>query len=161
MHRLRPAARRPGQLRRHSVPAVPRHFQGAQGQARPPTARDFAAALSEGVDAAYKAVMKPAEGTILTVSRLAAERAARGRAEDNADSSTCWRTPLSRAHDALDDTVNQNPVLKKAGVVDAGGKGFLRDPGGHARRACGASAIAARSARRRPSTKEKADFTDV
>ena len=80
--------------------------------------RDLAIALDFGVAAAYKAVMKPAEGTILTVSRLAAARA------DN-----CFEAVLEAAIQegqlALADTVNQNPVLKKAGVVDAGGAGFL------------------------------------
>ena len=86
--------------------------------------RDLAIALDFGVAAAYKAVMKPAEGTILTVSRMAAARAAGAAREDN-----CLETVLEAAIEegqtALDNTINQNPVLKKAGVVDAGGKGFL------------------------------------
>ena len=86
--------------------------------------RDLAIALDFGVAAAYKAVMKPAEGTILTVSRMAAARAAGTAREDN-----CVEAVLAAAIEegqtALADTVNQNPVLKKAGVVDAGGKGFL------------------------------------
>ena len=86
--------------------------------------RDLAIALDFGVAAAYKAVMKPAEGTILTVSRLAASRAAGAAREDN-----CFEAVLEAAIQegqlALADTVNQNPVLKKAGVVDAGGAGFL------------------------------------
>ena len=86
--------------------------------------RDLAIALDFGVAAAYKAVMKPAEGTILTVSRLAAARAAGAAREDN-----CFEAVLEAAIQegqlALADTVNQNPVLKKAGVVDAGGAGFL------------------------------------
>ena len=86
--------------------------------------RDLAIALDFGVAAAYKAVMKPAEGTILTVSRMAAARAAGTAREDN-----CVEAVLAAAIEegqaALADTINQNPVLKKAGVVDAGGKGFL------------------------------------
>ena len=85
--------------------------------------RDFAAALTTGVEAAYKAVMKPAEGTILTVSRLTAD-AARDLAEENNEIEYVLQHCLDTAHAALDNTVNQNPVLKKAGVVDAGGMGF-------------------------------------
>ncbi len=84
----------------------------------------FAAALSEGVSAAYKAVMKPAEGTILTVSRLAAVRAAEAAQENNSVEAVL-EAAIAQGQVALADTVNQNPVLKKAGVVDAGGKGFL------------------------------------
>ena len=86
--------------------------------------RDFAIALDWGVAAAYKAVMKPAEGTILTVSRLAARRAAEAARENDAVESVLEEA-IKEGHAALADTVNQNPVLKKAGVVDAGGKGFL------------------------------------
>ena len=85
--------------------------------------KDFAAALTAGVEAAYKAVMKPAEGTILTVSRLTAD-AARDLAEENDEIEYVLQHCLDTAHAALDNTVNQNPVLKKAGVVDAGGMGF-------------------------------------
>ena len=85
--------------------------------------RDFAAALTAGVEAAYKAVMKPAEGTILTVSRLTAD-AARDLAEENCEIEYVLTHAIDTAHAALDNTVNQNPVLKKAGVVDAGGMGF-------------------------------------
>ena len=86
--------------------------------------RDWAIALDFGVAAAYKAVMKPAEGTILTVSRLAAARAA-GCARENNDVEAVLEAAIQEGHAALADTVNLNPVLKKAGVVDAGGKGFL------------------------------------
>ena len=85
--------------------------------------KDFAAALTAGVEAAYKAVMKPAEGTILTVSRLTAD-AARDLAEENNEIEYVLQHCLDTAHAAMDNTVNQNPVLKKAGVVDAGGMGF-------------------------------------
>ena len=84
----------------------------------------FAAALNEGVSAAYKAVMKPAEGTILTVSRLAAARAAEVAAEQNSVDAIL-EAAIAEGQTALANTINQNPVLKKAGVVDAGGKGFL------------------------------------
>lgn len=85
---------------------------------------DFAIALDLGVAAAYKAVMKPAEGTILTVSRLAAVRAA-AAAEENNSVEYVLMAAIAEGEIALENTVNQNPVLKKAGVVDAGGKGFL------------------------------------
>jgi len=84
----------------------------------------WAAALQEGVDAAYKAVMKPAEGTILTVARLAAAKAAQASRENNYFEFV-HEAAIAEAKVALADTVNQNPVLKKAGVVDAGGKGWL------------------------------------
>ena len=84
----------------------------------------WANALQEGVDAAYKAVMKPAEGTILTVSRLAAGKALEA-AEENNYIESVHAAALEEAKLALADTVNQNPVLKKAGVVDAGGKGWV------------------------------------
>ena len=84
----------------------------------------WAAALQEGVDAAYKAVMKPAEGTILTVARLAAAKA-RQAAEENCYFEFVHTAAIEEAKVALANTVNQNPVLKKAGVVDAGGKGWL------------------------------------
>ena len=84
----------------------------------------WANALQEGVDAAYKAVMKPAEGTILTVARLAAAKA-RQAAEENNYIEFVHQAAIEEAKVALANTVNQNPVLKKAGVVDAGGKGWL------------------------------------
>ena len=86
--------------------------------------RDLALALDYGVAAAYKGVMKTAEGTILTVSRMSAARAAGAAREDN-----CFQSVLEQAiqegQTALAQTINMNPVLKKAGVVDAGGTGFL------------------------------------
>ncbi len=84
----------------------------------------WANALQEGVDAAYKAVMKPAEGTILTVARLAAAKAL-SAAEENSYFEFVHEAALEEAKTALANTVNQNPVLKKAGVVDAGGKGWV------------------------------------
>ncbi|MEG0764849.1 MAG: DAK2 domain-containing protein [Pseudoflavonifractor sp.] len=86
--------------------------------------RDLAVALDYGVAAAYKAVMKPAEGTILTVSRLAAAKAA-ATARENSAAEFVLEAAIKEGYLALADTINQNPVLKKAGVVDAGGKGFL------------------------------------
>ena len=85
---------------------------------------EFAGALNDGVDAAYKAVMKPAEGTILTVSRMAS-KAAEDAAALGADLEGVFICAIKAARMALADTVNLNPVLKKAGVVDAGGKGYL------------------------------------
>ncbi len=84
----------------------------------------FAAAMQEGVGAAYKAVMKPAEGTVLTVSRLAAKRAVDTAAEC-ADIEEVLAAAIAEGYDALSQTTDMNPVLKKAGVVDAGGKGYL------------------------------------
>ena len=84
----------------------------------------WASALQGGVDAAYKAVMKPAEGTILTVARLAAAKAAEA-AQENNFIEFVQEAAFEEAKVALANTVNQNPVLKKAGVVDAGGKGWL------------------------------------
>ena len=84
----------------------------------------WADALQEGVDAAYKAVMKPAEGTILTVARLAASKA-REAARENNYFEFVHEAAIEEAKVALANTTNQNPVLKKAGVVDAGGKGWL------------------------------------
>ena len=84
----------------------------------------WAAALQEGVDAAYKAVMKPAEGTILTVARLAAAKATEAARENNYFEFV-HEAAIAEAKVALANTTNMNPVLKKAGVVDAGGKGWL------------------------------------
>ena len=85
-------------------------------------AKTFAAAMQEGVGAAYKAVMKPAEGTILTVSRLASEAAA---ANADAGLEASLQAAIAAGDEALADTINLNPVLKKAGVVDAGGMGYM------------------------------------
>lgn len=88
------------------------------------TAQNLAAAFSSGVEAAYKAVMKPTEGTILTVARIAAERANAALAE-NADALGVFAAAIEGAEEALADTPNLLPTLKKAGVVDAGGQGFV------------------------------------
>ena len=84
----------------------------------------WAEALQEGVDAAYKAVMKPAEGTILTVARLAASKAAEAARENNFVEFV-QEAALAEAKVALASTTDMNPVLKKANVVDAGGKGWV------------------------------------
>ncbi len=84
----------------------------------------WAKALQEGVDAAYKAVMKPAEGTILTVARLSAAKAV-AAAKENSYFEFVHEAALEEAKVALAGTMNQNPVLKKAGVIDAGGRGWV------------------------------------
>ena len=84
----------------------------------------LAAAMQEGVATAYGAVMKPAEGTVLTVSRLAAQRAAEAAQENNAVEFVLEEA-IRAGEVTLAETVEMNPVLKKAGVVDAGGKGYL------------------------------------
>ena len=84
----------------------------------------FAAAMQEGVSAAYNAVMKPAEGTILTVSRLAADRAMAASAEKNSVEYVIEQA-IAQGEETLRQTVDMNPVLKKAGVVDAGGQGIM------------------------------------
>ena len=113
----------------------------------------FAAAMQEGVAAAYNAVMKPAEGTILTVSRLAAERAASAAKEHNSVEYVIEQA-IAQGEITLAQTTDMNPVLKKAGVVDAGGKGFLLILGGM---------LSALRGEERPEltaedTQEKADF---
>lgn len=113
----------------------------------------FAAALQEGVAAAYNAVMKPAEGTILTVSRLAAERAVNAAEEHNSVEYVIEQA-IAQGEITLAQTTDMNPVLKKAGVVDAGGKGFLLILGGM---------LSALRGEERPelteeNTQEKADF---
>ncbi|MEG2165492.1 MAG: DAK2 domain-containing protein [Ruthenibacterium sp.] len=85
-------------------------------------AADLVKALQSGVEAAYKAVMKPTEGTMLTVARVAAEEAA---ASNIADPVELWQLVCTAGQRALDYTPEQLPVLKKAGVVDAGGQGLM------------------------------------
>ena len=85
---------------------------------------EFAGAMADGVDSAYKAVMKPAEGTILTVSRLASNAAVEA-ADAGASLENMFVCAIKAGEEALEDTINLNPVLKKAGVVDAGGKGYM------------------------------------
>ena len=84
----------------------------------------LAIAITEGVTTAYNAVMKPAEGTVLTVSRLAAQRALEASREQNAVEYVLDEA-IKAGEVTLAETIDMNPVLKKAGVVDAGGKGYL------------------------------------
>ena len=84
----------------------------------------LAAAMQEGVATAYGAVMKPAEGTVLTVSRLAAQRALEAAGEQNSAEYVLGEA-IKTGYATLAETIEMNPVLKKAGVVDAGGKGYL------------------------------------
>ena len=118
--------------------------------------KDFAEALSAGVEAAYKAVMKPAEGTILTVSRLTGD-AARDLAADDDNLESVLMGSIETAKVALENTVNQNPVLKKAGVVDAGGMGFVTILEGMLASLQGNDVALQENA---GETKEQADFTD-
>ena len=85
--------------------------------------KNMAAAIGIGVDAAYKAVTKPAEGTILTVARMAYEAGVEA-SKKNSDVVFVWQEIVNKANDALAITPELLPVLKKAGVVDAGGKGL-------------------------------------
>lgn len=85
--------------------------------------KNIAAALGIGVDAAYKAVTKPAEGTILTVARMAYEAGVEA-SKENSDPVFVWETIVEKANEALAITPELLPVLKRAGVVDAGGKGL-------------------------------------
>ena len=84
----------------------------------------LASAMQEGVSTAYGAVMTPAEGTVLTVSRLAAQRALEAAGERN-DAAYVLEEAIKTGYTTLAETIEMNPVLKKAGVVDAGGKGYL------------------------------------
>ena len=118
----------------------------------------WAQALQSGVDAAYKAVMKPAEGTILTVARLAAAKAASASQENN-HIEFVQEAAIEEAKVALANTVNQNPVLKKAGVVDAGGKGWLFALEAMLCALRGED-IVAPEAGETAETKEQADFSD-
>jgi DAK2 domain fusion protein YloV len=88
------------------------------------TAVDLAAALQEASATAYRAVMRPVEGTILTVARLAAAAAVRAAA-DQPDFHHVLTAAVSAARRALAETRNQLPALRQAGVVDAGGRGYL------------------------------------
>ena len=117
---LRGARGNPGVLLSLLFRGISRRLKGIETAG----AAEFAGALSDGVDAAYKAVMKPAEGTILTVSRLAAAAAVEA-ANAGASLESALECAIRAGEEALEDTVNLNPVLKKAGVVDAGGMGFM------------------------------------
>ena len=97
--------------------------KGLKGTAEADGAQ-LAAAMQEGVATAYGAVMKPAEGTVLTVSRLAAQRALEAAGEQNSAEYVLGEA-IKTGYATLAETIEMNPVLKKAGVVDAGGKGYL------------------------------------
>ena len=99
-----------------------RGFSKALEGKKEASAADIVEALKKGVEGAYKAVMKPTEGTILTVARVASEEAA---ACDAADVPALWDVVMTAGQKALEDTPNLLPVLKKAGVVDAGGQGIM------------------------------------
>ena len=99
-----------------------RGFSKALVEKKEASAQDILNALQKGVEAAYKAVMKPTEGTILTVARVASEQANESNIDDTVK---LWDCIVDNAQIALDDTPNLLPVLKKAGVVDAGGYGLL------------------------------------
>ena len=88
------------------------------------TAENLSRALTLGVESAYKAVMKPTEGTILTVARVASEKA-KEALENGADAMGVFLAALDGAKESLEQTPEMLPTLKKAGVVDAGGKGFV------------------------------------
>lgn len=91
------------------------------------TAENLVISLEIGVKSAYKAVMKPTEGTMLTVARVASEKARELYDSDNSVSALeVFGTALESAKQALEDTPNLLPVLKKAGVVDAGGAGIVK-----------------------------------
>ena len=99
--------------------------KGLKGKAEA-SGSDLAEALGLGVTAAYKAVMKPTEGTILTVAREAAEKGrAFAKEQPEADFAAVWDVICEEAAASLARTPDLLPTLKKAGVVDAGGKGFL------------------------------------
>lgn len=101
-----------------------RGFAKGMGDDEFATPENISAAFELGVDAAYKAVMKPTEGTILTVARVASEKAKEAY-ENGGDELAVFEAALSGAKEALATTPELLPVLKKAGVVDAGGKGFV------------------------------------
>ena len=117
----------------------------------------FAASMCEGVDAAYKAVMKPAEGTMLTVSRVASQ-AALDFAAENACIEETLRHTIKIGYDALAKTIDQNPVLKKAGVVDAGGKGYLIILEGMLKALMGVEIVASGEVVTKPNLSDAADF---
>ena len=101
-----------------------RGFAKGIGSDETVTAENLAAAFKLGVEAAYKAVMKPTEGTILTVARIASEKAT-AAFEDGKDALSVFADAIEGAKEALAETPELLPMLKKAGVVDAGGQGFV------------------------------------
>lgn len=101
-----------------------RGFSNAFSSLENASCTDIASALDLGVKAAYKSVMNPTEGTILTVARKASEKAGM-IAGDSDDIAAFWEEICNTAKEALEKTPDQLPVLKKAGVVDAGGMGLV------------------------------------
>ena len=101
-----------------------RGFAKGIGSADTVSAENFKDAFAMGVEAAYKAVMKPTEGTILTVARIASEYADKAYAEGK-DELAVFEDAIEGAKVALAETPELLPALKKAGVVDAGGQGFV------------------------------------
>ncbi len=101
-----------------------RGFAKGIGNDETVTAENLAAAFKLGVEAAYKAVMKPTEGTILTVARIASEKATAAY-ESGKDALGVFADAIAGAKEALAETPELLPMLKKAGVVDAGGQGFV------------------------------------
>ena len=101
-----------------------RGFAKGIGSEETVTAQNLAAAFELGVESAYKAVMKPTEGTILTVARVASEKA-RAACDAGKDALGVFEDAISGAKEALAETPELLPMLKKAGVVDAGGQGFV------------------------------------
>lgn len=98
------------------------------------TVEDYCNALKLGADAAYKSVMKPTEGTILTVARVASEKASDAQCKDFPE---LFEVLTTAAKETLDQTPELLPVLKKAGVVDAGGMGYYTILKGMASVICG------------------------
>lgn len=103
-----------------------RGFSKGLSQKEYMSSQDIAVVLELGAEAAYKAVMKPTEGTILTVARMASEGArAAVKGNPGIDPVSLWERVIQAATQALDSTPDLLPVLKDAGVVDAGGKGLV------------------------------------
>lgn len=105
------------------------------------TVEDYCNALKLGAEAAYKSVMKPTEGTILTVARVAAEKANDAQCKDFPE---LFDVLTTAAKETLDQTPEMLPVLKKAGVVDAGGMGYYTILKGMASVICGGVMISAK-----------------
>ena len=105
------------------------------------TVEDYCNALKLGAEAAYKSVMKPTEGTILTVARVAAEKANDAQCKDFPE---LYDVLTTAAKETLDQTPEMLPVLKKAGVVDAGGMGYYTILKGMASVICGGVMIGAK-----------------
>jgi hypothetical protein len=135
-------------------------FRGISKSLKDKTEADgyaLAMALNDGVEAAYKAVMKPTEGTILTVSRVSAAHAM-DMALENPCAETVLEETIKAGYLALEETIHQNPVLEKAGVVDAGGKGYLHILEGMLAALRGEDITAPEAVEEAPVVNDKADF---